>query len=227
MVPYIEQALALPPEELEKLSRSDKAFTFLHNIARFTRDPKVIRDQIVAVLLAGRDTTAATLSWTMYELSRHPAAYARLRSDVLATVGPKRSPTYEDLKAMTYLSHALNETLRLYPAVPFNIRAALATTTLPGRPGRPDLVLLQGDAVIYSTLAMQRRKDLYPPVSPTFADPAVYSPERWETWTPKPWQYVPFNGGPRICVGQNFAMTEMAFCRECQERESEGLRATC
>jgi Cytochrome P450 len=66
--------------------------------------------------------------------------------------------------------------------------------------------------VVYSTLAMQRRKELYPPISPTFADPAIFSPERWESWTPKAWQYVPFNGGPRICVGQNFAMTEMAFC---------------
>lgn len=61
---------------------------------------------------------------------------------------------------------------------------------------------------------MQRRKDLYPPVSETFADPAIYSPERWDHWTPRPWQFVPFNGGPRICIGQNFAMTEMAFTCE-------------
>jgi cytochrome P450 len=213
-VPFIEQTLALSQDELEKLSKSDKAFTFLHNIALFTRDPKVIRDQIVAVLLAGRDTTAATLSWTMYELSRYPAVYSRLRNEILNTVGPKRSPTYEDLKAMAYLSHTLNETLRLYPAVPFNVRAALTDTVLPGPPGQPNIVLLEGDAVVYSTLAMQRRRDLYPPESPTFADPAIFSPERWESWTPRPWQYVPFNGGPRICVGQNFAMTEMAFCRK-------------
>lgn len=58
---------------------------------------------------------------------------------------------------------------------------------------------------------MQRRRDLYPPVSETFADPAIYSPERWENWTPKPWLHVPFNGGARICIGQNFALTEMAF----------------
>lgn len=58
---------------------------------------------------------------------------------------------------------------------------------------------------------MQRRPDLYPPVSETFADPAIYSPERWENWTPKPWLHVPFNGGARICIGQNFALTEMAY----------------
>ena len=87
-------------------------------------------------------------------------------------------------------------------------------STLPGKPGQPDIAVLKGDHVLYSTLVMQRRKDLYPPVSDKFADPALYSPERWEHWTPKPWQFIPFNGGPRICIGQNFAMTEMAFTRE-------------
>ncbi|GJC82563.1 cytochrome P450 52A4 [Colletotrichum liriopes] len=198
ILPFIQEALDLPPSELEKLSKSDKDFTFLHNIARFTRDPKIIRDQLVAILLAGRDTTAATLSWTLYELTRYPSIYAKLRNEILTTVGPKRAPSYEDLKSMKYLTNCLQETLRLYPAVPFNN-------------GAPDIAVLEGDSVVYSTLAMQRRRDLYPEESETFADPAIYSPERWENWQPKPWQYVPFNGGPRICVGQNFANTEMAF----------------
>ncbi|KAL1968158.1 hypothetical protein VTN77DRAFT_2289 [Rasamsonia byssochlamydoides] len=214
VVPFVHQALALSPEELEKRSRSEKSFTFLHSLANFTRDPKVIRDQVVAVLLAGRDTTAATLSWTFYELSHYPDVVAKLRQEILDTVGPTRAPTYDDLKNMPYLKHTINETLRLYPAVPFNIRFALADTTLPtggGPNGDLPLPVLKGDAVIYSTLAMQRRRDLYPPVSAAFADPALFSPERWETWQPKPWQYIPFNGGPRICIGQNFALAEIAY----------------
>ncbi|KAK1239118.1 hypothetical protein MKX08_006179 [Trichoderma sp. CBMAI-0020] len=209
--PFIEATLTLIPEELQKISKSDKEFTFLHQIALFSRDPKVIRDQIMAVLLAGRDTTAATLSWALYELSNCPATWQKLRSHVLQKVGPDAAPTYEDIKDLTYLTHALYETMRLYPAVPFNIRTCLENSTLPGMPGQPGIATLKGDHVIYSTLAMQRRKELYPPVSETFADPAIFSPERWEHWTPKPWQFVPFNGGPRICIGQNFAMTEMAF----------------
>ncbi|KAL1878555.1 hypothetical protein VTK73DRAFT_7820 [Phialemonium thermophilum] len=211
MNPYIEQTLRIPVEELEKLSKSDKDFTFLHNIARFTRNPRIIRDQIMAVLIAGRDTTAATLSWTIYELSNYPRIVAKLRNEILATVGAGRMPTYEDLKNMRYLTHTLNETLRLYPAVPYNVRAALQTSTLPGLPGQPDITVFKDDVVVYSALAMQRRKDIYPPVSEKFADPAVFNPDRWEHWTPKAWTYLPFNGGPRICVGQNFAMTEMAF----------------
>lgn len=206
MAPYIAQALALPPEELEKLSKSDKNCTFLHQIARYSRNPKVVRDQIMAILLAGRDTTAATLSWAIYELANSPATWAKLRSEVLSTVGESRTPTYDDLKNMTYLTHTLNETLRLYPSVPYNLRACLEDSTLTGQPGQPDVGCLAGDVVIYSTLAMQRRADLYPPVSETFADPAVFSVERWDNWSPKPWQFVPFNGGPRICVGQNFAV---------------------
>ncbi|KAL7795782.1 cytochrome P450 [Trichoderma ceciliae] len=209
--PFIQATLALTPEELEKISKSDKEFTFLHHIALFSRDPKVIRDQLMAVLLAGRDTTAATLSWTLYELSNYPEIWRKLRSQVLERVGPEAAPTYEDIKDLTCLTHALYETLRLYPAVPYNVRTCLENSTLPGQPGQRDIVTLKGDHILYSTLAMQRRKDLYPPVSETFADPAIYSPERWEHWTPKPWQFVPFNGGPRICIGQNFAMTEMAF----------------
>ncbi|KAI1265037.1 cytochrome P450 [Xylariaceae sp. FL1019] len=211
VMPYIQQALSLPPDSLERLSNSDKNFTFLHSITRYTRDPKILRDQIVAVLLAGRDTTAATLSWTFYELCNYPDKYQKLRNEIIKTVGPDGTPTYEDLKNMTYLRHTLEEVLRLYPAVPYNLRSALEDTTIPGAPGQPPIGVAQGDVVVYSTLAMQRRRDLYPDVDENFEDPALFSPERWENWTPKPWQYVPFNGGPRICVGQNFALTEMAY----------------
>ena len=220
VLPFVHHALSLPEEELEKRSKSEKSFTFLHSLARFTRDPKVIRDQILSVLLAGRDTTAATLSWAFYELSHYPAVYAKLRSEVLSTVGAEAAPKYENLKNMPYLRHTIDETLRLYPAVPYNVRVALVDTTLP-RTGDVPITVLRDDAIIYSTYAMQRRADLYPAASDKFAPPGVFSPERWEHWTPKAWHYVPFNGGPRICVGQNFALAEVGYTliRVCQKYE--------
>ncbi|KAK0617932.1 cytochrome P450 [Bombardia bombarda] len=212
---YIERALRLSPAELASKTKADSGYTFLHELATFTRDRKVLRDQLVAVLLAGRDTTACTLSWTIYELARHPETLAKLRAEILSVVGPDRAPTYSDLKSMKYLQNVMNETLRVYPVVPFNVRLALKDTTLP-RGGGPDgtqpVVVLKDTPVGYSTLVMQRRPELYPPTSDTFTDPELFDPDRWSAqWQPKPWQYIPFNGGPRICIGQQFALTEMGY----------------
>jgi Cytochrome P450 len=101
--PYIQQALRLSPEELETKTKSESGYTFLHALASYTRDRKVLRDQLVNVLLAGRDTTASTLSWTFYELGRHPKVFQRLRAEIIDTVGLERPPTYNDLKDMKYL----------------------------------------------------------------------------------------------------------------------------
>lgn len=212
--PFITEALAMSPAELEsKLSRSD---TFIHALARYTRDPKVMRDQLTALLLAGRDTTAATLSWLFLELSKNPRVVEKLRTEIVETLGNDgRPPTYQDIKDMKYLTHAINETLRLYPVVPFNVRAALADTTLPrggGVDGMSTVGCPSGTVVGYSALMMQRRRDLYPPISASFPyDPLEWVPDRWTSWTPKPWNFIPFNGGPRICIGQQFAMVEMGY----------------
>ncbi|KAK3906676.1 cytochrome P450 [Staphylotrichum tortipilum] len=211
---YIERTLRLSPAELAGKSKSDAGYTFLHALAGYTRDRRVLRDQLIAVLLAGRDTTACTLSWTVYELARHPEALEKLRAEILEVVGPTRAPTYDDLKSMKYLQNVMNETLRLYPVVPFNVRLALKDTTLPrggGPSGLSPIKVLKDTPIAYSTLVMQRRPDLYPPPSATFAPVETFSPERWSSWQPKPWQYIPFNGGPRICIGQQFALTEMAY----------------
>ncbi|CAK7266572.1 hypothetical protein SEPCBS57363_002157 [Sporothrix epigloea] len=218
--PFIDRALLLSPEELEKNVYSshegESHYTFLHALAQFTRDRKVLRDQLMAVLLAGRDTTAATLSWAICELSRKPECVKLLRAEIAQHVGLEgqagyRRPTYADLKSMKYLQHTLNETLRMYPAVPFNVRLALHDTTLP-RGGGPDgsepVAVLKDTPIGYSTLLLHRRADLYPSNLP---HPDEFCPERWDQWQPKPWQFIPFNGGPRICIGQQFALTEMAY----------------
>lgn len=211
---YIDKALALSPQELEEKSNHDEGYTFLHSIAAYTRDRKTLRDQLVSTLLAGRDTTACTLTWVLYHLSEQPAVLATLRGEIMQHVGRDRAPTYQDLKDMKYLQNVMNETLRLYPVVPYNIRISLTDTTLPvggGPDGAQPVAIPKGTPVGYSTLVMQRRADLYPPVESGFPDPAAFVPERWQTWTPKTWQYIPFNGGPRICIGQQFALTEMGY----------------
>lgn len=101
--PFIDAALALPAEELDTKTKSDDGYTFLHALAGYTRNPRVLRDQLVAVLIAGRDTTACTLSWLFYELSKKPHVVRRLRQEIGQIVGFENRPTYEQLKSMKYL----------------------------------------------------------------------------------------------------------------------------
>lgn len=72
-------------------------------------------------------------------------------------------------------------------------------------------VVTKDTPIAYSTLMLQRREDIYPSKASGFADHLTFVPERWENWTPRPFTYIPFNGGPRICIGQQFALTEMAY----------------
>ncbi|WP_368734303.1 cytochrome P450, partial [Erythrobacter sp. YJ-T3-07] len=134
------------------------------------------------MLLAGRDTTAGTLSWAIYELARHPQVVEKLRTEIIGRIGPTNTPTFEDLNSMHYLQNVLNETMRLYPTLPFNIRFALKDCTLPcggGADGSLAVPVLKGTLVAYSTLAMQRRADLYPTVSSSFAPVDEFDPDRW------------------------------------------------
>ena len=116
--PIIDHALRLNPDDL----KASENQSFLYALAATgIRDRQFLRDQIVAVLLAGRDTTAGSLSFLLLEFSRHPEIVAKLRQEIDQTVGRDRGPTYEDLKGMRYLQNCLNEVLRLYPSVPFNV----------------------------------------------------------------------------------------------------------
>ena len=87
----------------------------------------------------------------------------------------------------------MNETLRLYPIVPFNVRMALRDCTLPrggGKDGSQPVGVLKDTPIGYSTLVMQRRADIYPDPSTGFPDKDTFVPERWDDWSPKHWTYV-------------------------------------
>jgi len=146
--PFVQRAVNLSVERNteQDSNRHAQGENFTEALSQFTTDKKVLRDQLVNTLLAGRDTTAATLSWLFYEMAYHPEMYSKLREEVHNTVGSQERPTYEDLKNMKYLQYCLNEgnshvqrltkVLRLYPVIPVNGRTALVDTTLP-RGGGP------------------------------------------------------------------------------------------
>ena len=204
----------VPSLSAEEKHTNEEGYTFLHALSRHTSSKKVMRDQLMAVLLAGRDSTAATLSFLFAELSRHPDVVAKLRREIFDSIGPHKEPSFDDIRNCSYLQRAISETLRIYPAVPYNVRLALRDTTLPhggGPDGKQPIGILKNTPISYSAMVLQRNPQHYPPVSAASPAVDVFCPDRWNHWAPRPWTYIPFNGGPRICIGQQFALTEIGY----------------
>ncbi|KOS19855.1 Cytochrome P450 52A11 [Escovopsis weberi] len=180
--------------------------TVLSELAAITEDRKQLRDQILHILVAGRDTTACLLSNLFFVLARKPETYAKLRREVFSIAGEK-PPTAKMLHQMQYLKWCVQESLRLHPVIPTNARQAVRDTTLPrggGADGKAPLFVRQGTLVMYNIYAMHRDEAVFG------AEPEEFVPERWEGLRPG-WSYLPFNGGPRICIGQKFALLETHF----------------
>ncbi|KAH0610759.1 uncharacterized protein H6S33_011186 [Morchella sextelata] len=197
---------ALDKQKSEKGKTSEK-YVFLEALARETQDPVVLRDQMMNILVAGRDTTAGFLSWIVYSLARNPRVWDILRREILTDFG-RDTPTYQQLKDTKYLKWVLNEVLRLYPLVPTNFRYANKNTTLPlggGPDGLSPIFIEKGERCVYSVYSAHRRKDIYG------EDADIFRPERWGEGKPRGWEFLPFNGGPRICLGQQLALTVASY----------------
>ena len=156
-----------------------------------------IRDELMTLFLAGHETTANALIWTWYLLAKHPEIYRRLQDEV-DTALAGRTPTYADLERMPYTLQVLKESMRLYPPAYAIVRQAIRDTEIAGRRvPRKAIVLI-------SPYMLHRRPDY-------FADPERFDPDRWtpEADQRRPrYAYLPFGGGPRICVGAAFAQME-------------------
>ncbi|KAJ5173648.1 Cytochrome P450 [Penicillium coprophilum] len=184
---------------------TDSRYVLSYELSKETLDKTIMTDQLLSIMFAGRDTTASLLSVVFWILARRPDVWDRLRKEVLALNGEK--PPFEVLKSMTYLTWVLNETLRLYPTAPFNLREATKDTYLPvggGLDGKSPIHIPKGHEIIFSVYTMHRENEIYGP------DPDEFRPERWEHLRPG-WAYLPFNGGPRTCIGQQFALTETGY----------------
>lgn len=208
---FVKEALEKTSEMSEKTSENS-SYVFSHELAKETRDPVEIRSQIFNILIAGRDTTASTMSFMIYYLASNPEVLKKLRTAILedfGTLDEGRLITYEMLRRSHYLNHVINEVLRLAPIVPFNLRTAVRDTTLPrggGPNGDQSVFVPKGMVVAYSVYVMQRDKNIWG------EDAGKFDPERWNGRVPSDhWAFLPFNGGPRICLGQQFALSEIAL----------------
>ncbi|KAK9101704.1 hypothetical protein Sjap_018958 [Stephania japonica] len=204
--------------KIEKVSNSkdDSAEKKEDIMSRFLdlneTDPRYLRDIVLNFLVAGRDTTATTLSWFIYMLCKHPHIQEKVAKEVrevtkasedLSLGDVAATMTEEILDKMHYLHAALSETLRLYPAVPVDAKICFSDDTLPD-----GFSVKKGDMVAYQPYAMGRMKSIWGD------DAGEFRPERWIDENgmfrgESSFKFTAFQAGPRICLGKEFAYRQM------------------
>ena len=186
----------------QQVDRDDMLSRLLH--ARDTDgqllSARLLRDQLMTLLVAGHETTALALTWTWYLLATNPAAEARLHAEV-AEVLDGRPPTAADLPRLRYAEAVALEALRLYPPVYALARRVVEPCVVGGRR------LPRGQTVVLSQWVVHRDPR-------SFEMPETFRPERWldglVEWLPRG-AYFPFGAGQRMCVGNSFAMLELVL----------------
>jgi cytochrome P450 len=160
-------------------------------------DDKLLRDEVATLMLAGHETTANALSWTLMLLSQHPDVRQKLAAE-LQQVLAGRLPSIADLGSLHYTNQIIKESMRLYPPVAIFGREAAVDTTI------GDYEIPQGTLITISQWVMHRHPKY-------FTDPDAFQPERWTAAFEKQLPrgvYIPFGDGPRVCIGKGFAQME-------------------
>nr|CAB3475099.1 unnamed protein product [Digitaria exilis] len=176
-------------------------------------DYKYLRDIVLSIVIAGKDTTVEALAWFFYMACKHPNVQERVWQEVGEATGVgeedtsveefARNLTDEALGRMHYLHAALTETLRLYPPLPLNNKECFADDVLPN-----GFSVDKGDIVFYVPYAMGRMEYLWG------EDAETFRPERWldehgQFQQESPFKFTAFQAGPRICLGKEFAYRQM------------------
>ncbi len=152
-----------------------------------------LRDNLLTFIVAGHETTALTLAWSLYLCAFDPAVQQRARSEAQAALGD-RAATTSDIPNLPLIRRIVDEALRLYPPAAFLARTAQRPDTLLGREVRPQ------DTIILPIYALHRHHALW-------RNPDAFDPDRFLS-TPTRFSYLPFGDGPRICIGASFALQE-------------------
>jgi cytochrome P450 len=163
-------------------------------------DLQQLRDEAATILIAAHETTALGLTYALHCLTQHPHVARTLRSELASVLGDRRAST-ADLPKLTYLNAVVREMLRLYPSVYVFGREIIAPIEVGG------YHLPAGSRVMMSPYVTQRDPRFFP-------DPERFVPERWikldRASLPR-FAYFPFGGGPRVCMGQHYAMMQMSL----------------
>ncbi|MTE22493.1 cytochrome P450 [Streptomyces sp. TRM43335] len=184
---------------------ADDALSRMILAARGHRDPAVgrrlLRDELITLLLAGHETTASTLGWTLLSLARHPRVRDRVREEARAVLAGGRLPEAEDLHRLVYTAQVVQEAMRLYPPVWILPRVARRDDEVGG------YAVPAGSDVLICPYTLHRHPDLWE--APERFDPERFDPER--SAHRSRYAYIPFGAGPRFCVGSGLGMMEAVF----------------
>lgn len=155
-----------------------------------------IRDSVMTFVAAGHETTGIALTWALYLLAHYPEAQVRLRGEARAVLGDGVAGA-DNAGQLYFTRQVLEEAMRLYPPAPMVARRAVKDTEICGRPVR------KGDVALLAFYCLHRHKALWD-------DPDGFDPDRWlrDRRPTDRYQYMPFGGGPRACIGMGFAMME-------------------
>ncbi|KAE9121236.1 hypothetical protein PF002_g20222, partial [Phytophthora fragariae] len=173
-----------------------------HDVASLL-GPKTLRSIILTFVFAGRDTTAECLTYSFYAIARHPGVQKRIVQELESTkinTGPACTTfTFDEVKKLKYLEAVVYEAVRLYPALPFNVKNAVKDDYLPDGTFVP-----AGVDVVYSPWFMGRNGALWGD------DPLEFRPQRWLEMSKRPsaYEFPAFQAGPRVCLGMNMAVLE-------------------
>lgn len=206
---FVKEKLEDSNSSEEKPTETSRKFVLLNELARETRDPWELRSELLNVLHASRDTTASLIGWIFYFLSRHETIFEKTRMEILDTFSDNSTSEISFAKLWTcqYLQNVINETIRFVGIVPMNERAAVRDTQLPrggGADGQSPVFVPKGTQVLITTYSMQHREDIWGP------DVDEYDPSRWEG-RKFGWDYIPFGGGARQCIGRESTLNSLFF----------------
>lgn len=163
-------------------------------------DDKQLRDEIITLIVAGHETVATALMWCFYLLSKHPAEERKLVQEIDRKL-EGRAPSAQDVHGLDYVSAVVQETMRLIPPVWLVTRKAEKADVING------YHVPEGALIIMSPYILHRHPELWP-------NPEGFDPKRWEPEAVKArprMAYLPFAGGPHICIGDRFAQFEIAI----------------
>jgi len=216
-------------EQLEKRNYEDvedpSMLRFLVDMRGADIDNKQLRDDLMTMLIAGHETTAAVLTWSLFELTKNPEIKDKIVAEIDRVIGD-RAPTYDDIKEMECTRLAIAETLRMYPEPPLLIRRCRTEDKLPAGGGR-EATVIRGMDIFLPLYNIHRDERFWP-------NPDTFDPERftrpyknpdvpeWGGFDPDKWRskmlypneiasdfaFLPFGAGARKCVGDEFAVME-------------------